>query len=80
MLAQVADSVLTYDPDHARPRLGFIQGVQILAEGGNDGFVLENEQKRMIYRTNAIHFRVTVAQSGAFFVKKDMDQLESSLG
>jgi hypothetical protein len=41
MLAGLAASVLTYYPDHARSRLGFIQGVQILAEGGNDRFVLE---------------------------------------
>ncbi len=53
MLAGLADSVLTYDPDHARPRLGFIQGVQILAEGGNDGLVLETNRK-IICRTNAV--------------------------
>jgi hypothetical protein len=48
MLAGLADSVLTYDPDHARPRLGFIQGVQILTEGGNDGFVLETNRKNYL--------------------------------
>jgi len=48
MLAEFADSVLTYDPDHASPRLGFIQSVQILAKGGNDGLVLETNRKLFV--------------------------------
>ncbi len=69
-------SVLTYDPDHARPRLGFIQSVQILAEGGNDGFVLETNKKKYLYcRTNATDFNFRVAHRKGDPLQGEMLQL-----